>query len=313
MTNTKDTDNQNRGKGAWQPRHGVFGALAGEDAAPPQKNATRGIPDGFSIDDIVPPCPDCGRLASENDSNSDSGWRQEAMALHAKNPEATRIARMFRYLCADCQEQRLRARARREGEEHATHAFFMAYHDGFMPEAAQACTWDASRADIEARNVQAWQTARACTSESLWIYGNPGTGKTYMARCVANAALQKGHSVGELSALEIRTWVGIGSPEQIRFWTRPDVLLLDDIDKMPISDTTIGNLLTLLEKRISVNKKRIIVTSNLRGATLAEMWRASASPLLRAAISSIFERFLPITPICLEGGSNRVRKGQAVV
>ena len=271
---------------------------------PDEKNRSTGLLN-VSVDDLVPPCPDCGRRPSEY--APDAEWHAEALELHARNPEATRYAQAYAYCCSKCLAER--ERIQREGDRAARIKALIAqtYQRGLLPGVARACRWERSNPDIEAKNPKAWQTARsfATANGNVWICGNPGTGKTFMARCVANAVLADGKSVGELSALELRTWREVDS--EIRRWTAPYLLILDDLDKLHVSEWSLGNLLALLDRRISAKYKRLVVTANVTGATLAATWRRNAAVTMGATISSIFERMLPATAITLSGGSNRER------
>jgi len=273
---------------------------------PDEKNRSTGLLK-VSVDDLVPPCPDCGRRPSEY--APDAAWHRDVLELHAVNPFATKVAQCpmvpVVYCCEVCTQERDKIAREGDRDTRIRAMISSTYHGGMLPASARGCRWEKSDSSIEAKNRDAWMAARNAKSGNVWICGNPGTGKTFMARCMANAVLADGKSVGELSALELRTWREVDS--EIRRWTAPYLLILDDLDKLHVSEWSLGNLFALLDRRISAKYKRLVVTANVTGATLAATWRRNAAVTMGATISSIFERMLPATAITLSGGSNRER------
>jgi len=278
-------------------------AAAASTGATPETTPQAAI----GIDDIVPACPDCGRRPSEYAPNAE--WHAEALELHARNPEATRYAQAFAFCCSKCLAER--ERIQREGDRAARIKALIAqtYQRGLLPGVARACRWERSNPDIEAKNPKAWQTARsfATANGNAWINGHPGTGKTFMARCIANEMLVNCHRVAELSAHSVRAWAILDLGTEMRRWVTPYLLIIDDLDKLHLSDWALGNLLQLLQRRMDAGGKRLVLTANTTGAMLAATWKRSVSPTLASTVTSIFERILPATGIVLSGGSNRER------
>lgn len=286
---------------AWRARHGDFATQEGSDSAHAREIAVKA-----EIDDLVPECPDCGRAPSEYAAH-DLEWQRQVIENHRRNPEATGFARRFKYCCDECSEAREKKKQRKAQMEMAHHAVNAAYGSGLMPDAARECSWRNSIAAIEEKNPDAWAAAKNTTAGNLWICGHPGTGKTFMARCIANAALDEGLSAGEISAMDIRSWSMQRVDEEVRKWAKPHILIIDDLDKLPPNDWSLGHLFLLLDKRASSKGKRIIITANTTGALLAATWKQVAARTMWPMVTSIFERILPASPILLAGGSNRER------
>lgn len=80
-------------------------------------------------------------------------------------------------------------------------------------------------------------------------------------------------------------------------------MILDDLDKLRMTDTFLGRLLTILQKRHNRNRHRLIVTANTTGSLLKQQWKTS--PNLRSTAESIFDRLGVMESIRLQGGTNR--------
>ena len=109
-------------------------------------------------------------------------------------------------------------------------------------------------------------------SPSLYLYGNVGTGKTYMVNCVAKALMDKGVSVlyqssNDLSDL-LATYKFMNYQDKLQNKSKVDlvynvdVLIIDDLGTENINDVTKSNLFEVINKRIVKNKSTII-SSNI--------------------------------------------------
>lgn len=112
----------------------------------------------------------------------------------------------------------------------------------------------------------------AATESSLYFYGNPGTGKSYIAAASGIRDAEQGKTVGYYSAPELVHAVRLSErgegpdPQAERF----QVLLLDDLDKA--RPTPLGwEYLFRLTEHFYARRKRLIVTSQYKISETARM------------------------------------------
>ncbi|NLW52056.1 MAG: ATP-binding protein [Tissierellia bacterium] len=112
----------------------------------------------------------------------------------------------------------------------------------------------------------------ASTSPSLFLYGQVGTGKTFMVNCIAKELMDKGVSVLYQSAQELlQTLTSYQfmysedkkqNTEKIEFIFSVDVLIIDDLGTESTNDVVRANLFEIINKRL-VNEKTTIISSNI--------------------------------------------------
>jgi DNA replication protein DnaC len=136
-------------------------------------------------------------------------------------------------------------------------------------------------ADDGAKRVQVRDYARAWSEDpdpgarGLWLHGGAGSGKT---RLVATAA------VARLKLLQVRwvsvavlvthlegAWADEDRLAALKVLTSPDVVVLDDLDKVTPSPKIAHAMFTALEARDQA-KVGICVTSNLPPSEIAKTW-----------------------------------------
>src|SRR5690606_21996048 len=101
--------------------------------------------------------------------------------------------------------------------------------------------------------------------ENVWIRGEPGTGKTFLARCIAGVMLDRGLTVAELSGPTLcDIGVRYNASTMLAPYARPSLLILDDIDKGAWENRVYHALFSLLEKRHEYGK-RLVITANVTG------------------------------------------------
>ena len=121
----------------------------------------------------------------------------------------------------------------------------------------------------------------------LLLYGDVGTGKTYLAACIANALLNQGVSVKWLTAMQIveRSCFYSESEyaEYIRSITAPDLLIIDDLGTEVGNTYTNSKLFYVINERM-LKKKSTIISTNL---SLSEI-RDSYSERIFSRITSSY-------------------------
>jgi len=102
-------------------------------------------------------------------------------------------------------------------------------------------------------------------STNLLLYGNPGSGKTYLSYCISKAILDMGYLVIYKTSDEL-----IKNLRDIRFNNDStleslilecDLLIIDDLGAEHLNEFSITELFNVINKRILSNKKMLISTN----------------------------------------------------
>lgn len=100
----------------------------------------------------------------------------------------------------------------------------------------------------------------------LLLYGDVGTGKTYLAACIANVLLNKGISVKWLTSMQIVERGSFFNESEYAEYTHSitalDLLIIDDLGAERGTEFALERVHSLVNTRISSNKP-IIVTTNI--------------------------------------------------
>lgn len=255
----------------------------------------------------VKPCPMCGAVADYRMPEIEAA---ELLAIMQGLPDGIRTAiDKLEVLCDPCRrEMENKTSVERSAAKHARavrKALDESYGAGMIPQAAKVCRFANSHTNIEARNIEAWGKAKNETV-NLWICGAPGTGKTYMARCILNRAVDDGHTGAEITGIRLNDIGGLwveNRDKELKRLTAARIVSADDIDKAEWNGKGLDALWVLING-LSETKRRIIVTANVG----PREWKRQLSEvrgLNPTLVASIWERMLPMHGIELLGESLR--------
>ncbi len=152
--------------------------------------------------------------------------------------------------------------------------------------------------------VEHWEEMRA-DSRGYFLWGNVGTGKTYLAGCIANALMEQEVPVrmtNFASILNDLTGTLNGRNAYIERLCSFPLLILDDFGMERGTEYGLEQVYNVIDSRYR-SRKPLIVTTNL---TLSEL----QNPIDRAH-QRIYDRVLAMcTPICCSGINFRKEQAQ---
>lgn len=134
------------------------------------------------------------------------------------------------------------------------------------------------------------------TKQNIYMYGDAGTGKTYMSSCIANRVLERGFTVYYQSAfkmLDILEKLKFGrydENEQIQaeYTTKyiydVDLLVIDDVGTEFVTAYSSAALFDIINSRL-IEEKSTIISSNLSPTKMSELYGAR----LASRITGSFE------------------------
>lgn len=114
-------------------------------------------------------------------------------------------------------------------------------------------------------------------ADNLLIYGNVGTGKSFLTNCIARELLDKGHSVVYFSAVQLFDFLrkyNFGKTEDDRDYQnlfQCDLLIIDDLGTEVPNTYTISQFFQCINERQLRNKSTIIST-NLTVKDISELY-----------------------------------------
>lgn len=142
--------------------------------------------------------------------------------------------------------------------------------------------------------VSNWKEMRS-KNIGLCLWGDLGTGKSYMAACIANALLEQEVTVkmtnfatiiNDMSPFE-------GKNEYVEALSRYDLLIIDDLGAESHTDYRLDNIFQVIDRRIQAAKP-MIITTNLM---LHELKSTE-----KLAEKRIYDRILEnCIPVCVKG------------
>ncbi len=169
-------------------------------------------------------------------------------------------------------------------------------------------TFKASDRAIVERNRNAWIKAFLWVAgdyRAMYVWGTPGTGKTYLARCVAFEYItRRDASVCEVTAYQmLKQAVKFEPGAFVKTIERCGLLIIDDIDKVAWNQTGLSFLWSLLNARYE-NGGRTIITSNVPAKNFRELFTNVDGANL-SVVEATLQRLHKILTIEITGGSAR--------
>lgn len=237
----------------------------------------------FEISTTLPTCPCCGAPAFEN------AWRGLFDLQHACN-------------CIVNQPLEYELGLQQLWDARIRHRKYLAS----LPTRYRAYTFDAlERTDGNAQAVEAGLNLKL--GRTLYLWGNPGNGKTHLACAIGFRALELGSVVfWNMASLyaRLRECVAHDAPKPDLL--SPAVLILDDLGKVKTSEFVYETLYACLEGRWS-NEKTTVLTANHKPGVVAD--RLTPPSLDREAADAILSRLVAGQVIEVTGEDRREGHG----
>ena len=158
-----------------------------------------------------------------------------------------------------------------------------------------------------------WARSALETGEGLYVYGEPGTGKTLLAAILAQEFLKRGNGVifGDVPTLldELKATFDGGDTrlaELMAALETADVLILDDFGTELPTEWAVERLYKIVNGRYSVGRTTI-VTSNYSPKEVAERLNAPKNGVRGVGGSRIVSRLTQLCRIAkISGGDRRI-------
>jgi DNA replication protein DnaC len=214
-------------------------------------------------------------------------------------------------LCDDCFNATIQAdKQRHEAEEYERRMNQLIYSTktiyGDVPGDIEAYAFESSKAEFEAHNQSKWLALRRWDIDkmNLWLYGSKGVGKTHAALGMVHKQLMQGRKVAYVTPSRFNATLyqfDKGRPTLER-WQSVDLLLLDDVDKLNVTDFNLMHLWELLDAR-AIAGRRTICTSNGEPKNTVELWsQRSRNP---STADATIDRLKPLHAMEFTGESLR--------
>lgn len=212
-----------------------------------------------------------------------------------------------RCLCK-CQQNQMEAQRQRLQQQEELDRFARIRSIAMRDPALRKCTFEASRHNSSviriAENYVAQWPQMLSSGSGLLLWGNVGTGKTYIAACIANALLDKGIPV--LMTNFSRMLGSLPGPvsgeqtQQIDQWIQYPLLIIDDLGIERDTAYTMELVYHIIDSRYRSGKP-MVITTNL---TMNELENPDSREKMR-----IYDRILECcTPVRVDASHIRAAK-----
>lgn len=148
--------------------------------------------------------------------------------------------------------------------------------------------------------------------KGVYLYGEPGTGKSYIMKCAANRVAKDGTKVSFvnvsmlMSDLKNHMRDDDYKTRMFNILCNSPVLILDDLGSEQVSAWTRDSVLfPLLDYRMN-HRQKTYFTSNYSLSDLQDLYTLKPSPAERVAVVRLLDRIKTLTnPVILTGQSRR--------
>lgn len=176
-------------------------------------------------------------------------------------------SRLVRCRC-DCDEKAEQEKINKEQERKKKEQVTKLKNDCFSSKAMWSWNFDNDdgrnpKMEIAQKYVLKWETMME-QNYGLMFIGDVGSGKSYMAACIANSLTNQGYTVKMTNFIKIRNDIFSAADKNayVEKLCDYDLLILDDIGTERNTDYSLENVYWVIDERTAAEKP-IIITTNL--------------------------------------------------